>query len=604
MNQNLFIIYAEILLVLGIITLCGFNKSSNKLYKFVCIAFISIPIIFFYFTIFSHTNNIPFKDDYSLLESLYKMICSESFPEWSKAFFQQVNQHRFGFERSVMWLIYKVLGNENIKVQIILGNSFLIGIIYFFYKIFRNINLSNHYFTPLPLLLFNLTYFENAIWGIAAIQNTSVIFLALLTIHFLALPFKNSFYYSILFAIITLFTSGNGIAIWLVGILILFVQNRLKNLGIWILIMISIFSFYFMYDYEIIPSNKVNLIKHPFLNIQYTLAFWGNVFFRNIPHSDFGHRYWDILLCILTGIFLTVIILILFRKVFKNKSHNLSYITILITGGMLFLSFTGLMLVLSRPIEINILFGGEILSRRYMLFGSVFLGLGYLGLLYLLEKKKSFQKLGLICFIPIGLILNISSYYTSLSDVYKQQQELKLDGYYWKNHKMLLSFGEKYGEKIGYNHPTYMINLITKLDSSGIYKLLQTESLPVANLIRISNSNTAKKFEGKIDTAMSRGITIARENREIILFKGIKKSKNQSIQYFALKSQNNVFLFPAVPKRNSIKDCLITQSLNSHEFNYEIWKAKFPSDNYEVWLIEKDNQNNLIPLYTQKIIKL
>jgi hypothetical protein len=604
MTPNLLLYYSEILLILSLITIFSINKISNNIPRYSSYALIGLPIIFFFYIIFSYTDNVPFKDDYSLLESIYNMEFATSFSEWNKAFFKQVNQHRFGFERSIMWLIYKLLGTENIKVQIIIGNSFLLGILYLLLKIFKNFNLSIIYFTPLPLLIFNLTYFENATWGIAAIQNTPIIFFAFLTVHFLSLNHKNSFYLAILFATITLFTSGNGLAIWFVGILLLGIQNRWKKLGLWVFVMICLFTFYFLYDYEIIPSEKANLLKHPFLNLQYILAFWGNVFYQNISHPDLGHRYLDIILCILNGLFLTAIMGLLIWEIAKNRFQNLSYITLTLIGGMAFLACTGLMLVLSRPLEIKIIYGGEILSRRYMLFGAVFLCLGYLGFLFLTQKTKLLQKFGLICFIIISFSLNISSNYTSLSDVYKQYQELKLDGYYWKNHQMLLSFGEKYGEKIGYNHPTYMINLINKLESSGIYQLSQSEILPLIKLIRNSNAINSKIFDGKIDTTIAVGNTIAREKKVRISFNGLKYSKKQSLSFIVLKSQKNIFIIPAISKTNSLKDCISTQSFNGSKFYYDTWKAKFPSDIYEIWVIEEDGQNNFIPLFCNKTIQL
>jgi hypothetical protein len=604
MEQNLFVFYSEILLFLGIISMMKFNKNSISNYSLLWITISSIPIFFFYYIIFINTVNIPFQDDYSLLDSIYQMETSTTFVEWLKAFFKQINQHRFGFEKGVMWLIYRVFNSENIKVQIIIGNSFLLGILFLLLKIFDNYKLPILYFIPIPLLLFNLTYFENAIWGIAAIQNTPIIFFALLTVYFLSLNSIKYFYWALIFATITLFTSGNGIAVWLVGILIIIFQKNWKNLIIWAVMMFCFFTVYFIFDYEIISSDRTNLLKHPFFNFQYLLTFWGNIFFQNIPHPDVGHRYLDIFLCIVTGSFLAIIIIGLLVNIYKNSFQGSSKVTINLFGGMLFLACTGLMLVLSRPTEVNVLFGGEILSRRYMIFGAVFLCIGYLSYLFLTMKNKNFQKLGLITFLLMGLFINISSYYTSLSDVYKQKEELKLDGYYWKNHRMLLSFGEKYGEKIGYNHPTYMIDLINKLDSSGIYKLSQSEILPLISLIKRTNYKSAKVFEGKIDTSMSIGKTIGRENKERILFKGNKKSGNQHIKYVVLKSQQNIFLLPCVPVTNSILKCLSTQKLYSSDFNYETWKAKFPVDNYEVWVLEKDNQNNYIPLYCRKNLQL
>ena len=604
MNINLFIAYGELTLVISLAIFYSINAKSEQKSNYFWFAFMTLPIVYFYYTVFSYTDNIPFKDDYTLLASIYQMEFSSNFSDLSESFFKQVNQHRFGFERIVMWIIFKVSDNENIKAQIIIGNEFLLGILYIFLKIFKNLKLSYAYFIPIPFILFNLTYFENATWGIAAIQNTPIIFFAFLTIHFLFLENKYSFYGAIFFAIITLFCSGNGIAIWFIGILLLTLQNRKQNLAIWGLIMIFLLSFYFLYDYEIIPSDRTNLLKHPFLNIQFVLAFWGNVFFQNIPHPFASHPYWDIIMCLFCGIFLATIILLLCWQLFKNRFQKISYNTFLLLGGMAFLACTGLMLVLSRPAEVKILNGGELLSRRYMIFGCAFLCLGYLGYIYLTNGKKLWQKLGLIAFIIIGLFLNLSSYYTSLPDVYKQQQELKLDGYYWKNHRMLLSFGEKYGEKIGYNHPTYMINLLNKLDSTGIYRLTQDESLPLVNLVKYSVADTFPQFEGKIDTATSIGSTIARENKVRILLTGMKSSEEQNIVYFALKSKKNVFLLPAVPKANSVISCFLTQSFTGLEFNYETWAAKFPSDLYEIWVIEKDKVNNFKPIFCRKTIRL
>ncbi|MES2517268.1 MAG: hypothetical protein V4585_04115 [Bacteroidota bacterium] len=605
MNQHLTIIYSELLLVLGVITLLLFQKISSKRFNnYFWYSIISVPIIFFYATIFVFTDNIPFKDDYILLESIYQMKFAPTFMEWGETFFKQVNQHRFGFERTAMWVIYKVFGNENIKAQILIGNAFLIGILYFFIRIFKNLKLTWAYFIPIPLLLFNLTYFENATWGIAAIQNTPIIFFAIITVHLLSINTIRGFVLAILFATITMFTSGNGLAIWAVGGILLLLQSRWKNLLIWFIFAFSLVTFYFLFDYDVISSDKSNLWKHPILNILYILAFWGNIFFENMLHPYTNHYYWDIILCIITGIFLSGIILGLGWKIFKKRFQNLSYIQLTLLGIIAFLACTGLMLVLSRPLDIKIVNGGDILSRRYMLFGAAFISVGYLAYLYLVKENKLLLTVGLFLFIPIGLFLNINSYYTSLPDVYRQQQELILDGYYWKNHKMLLSFGEKYGEKIGYNHPTYMINLINKIDSSGIYKLSEKDVLPFVNLLKSSNSQIAPKFQGTIDTAMSVGSTISQELKERVLFRGKSERQAGDILYFGLKSVKNVFLFPAVPIINSRMDCLKNQSYYSNEFMYETWKAKFPSDIYEIWIIEKDQTKNWQPYFSGKRISL
>ena len=591
------------MLILGLLSFISiFTFFPQKFTKYIYVGIITLPIIFFFFNIFIFTDNIPFKDDYVLLDSIFQMKNADSFSEWLQAFLKQVNQHRFAFERIMMWLIYQVFGSENIKAQIIIGDLFLLGILYFFIDTFRQFKLSWLYFIPVSMLLFNYTYFENATWGIAAIQNTPIIFFALLTLHLLSLQHQKAFYFGVLVAIITMFTSGNGLGIWIVGFLLLIFQKRWKHLGIWFSVAFLMILFYFKYDYLLIPSDRTNLFKHPFLNIWFILAFWGNVFYANIPHPFKIHRYVDILLCIATGIFLVSMILGLIWKIWNSKLQKYSPKTWFLLAGMCFLALTGLMLVFSRPAEIKIYNGGELLSRRYMIFGAVFLCLGYLSYLLYFQNQKKILKLGVFIFIPLSLGINIYSYYASIPDVYRQQQELKLDGFYWENYQMLLTFGEKYEEKMFFNHPTYMKDLVNNLDGSDIYKLSQDEILPFVDLIKRGDKNANEKFKGSIDTTMSKALTIAQESKDKVMFK--VKSEGQNVIYFGLKSVKNVFVFPAVPVPNNFKKALLSQSYYNFEFSYEIWKEKFPSDNYEIWLIEKDELGNIKAVFSGKEIRL
>ena len=592
-----FIFYVEALIFFFVFILIVSNVHFFQYFsKFFYFGLITLPILFFFYNITVSTENIPFKDDYVLLDSIFQMKIASSFSAWLQAFLKQVNQHRFGFERVMMWLIYQVFGSENIKVQIIIGDLFLLGILYFLLKFFRQLNISWLYFIPITLLLFNYSYFENAIWGIAAIQNTPIIFFALLSIYLLSLQTHKTFYFAILVAITTMFTSGNGLGVWLVGILLLATQLRWKELGIWFIVAFAVVLFYFQYNYEVIPSDRSNLFKHPLSNIWFVLAFLGNAFFANIPHPFKIYCYPDIILCILTGVFLVFIMFRLCWKLWMVRFEKYSPNIWFLLAGMSFLALTGLMLVFSRPVEIKIYNGGELLSRRYMIFGAVFLCLGYLGYLNLFQKNRNLLKLAIIIFIPLSLGLNIYSYYTSIPDVYRQQEELKLDGYYHKKYQMLLSFGEKYREKMGYNHPTYMINLVNHLDSSDIYKLSQKDIIPVVDLIKKGNRNTSEKFQGSVDTTRSKALTIARESKDRILFK--VKSAGKSMVYFGLKSQEDVFLLPAVPTPNDFKKCVLNQSYYDFEFSYEIWQAKFPTDNYEFWVIEKDEMGKLKAVYS------
>ena len=128
--------------------------------------------------------------------------------------------------------------------------------------------------------------------------------------------------------------------------------------------------------------------------------------------------------------------------------------------------------------------------------------------------------------------------------------------------------------------------------------------LAVEDYLRVIRYKTAKLFEGKIDTVITHGNIISRETKEKILFRGSNKVKSQNIKFIALKSQQNVFLIPAIPTVNSIYKCFVNQTLFNSNFEYEIWKAKLPADIYEIWTIEKNEDSNFIPLFCNKVIKL
>jgi hypothetical protein len=577
---------------------------SFKISSYFLWVYMILPILFFYYIIITFTENVPYVDDYVLLDSFAKMQTANTFNEWLTALLKQVNQHRFGFERIVMWLIYKAFGTENIKAQILIGNTFLLGILYLLVKIFKQFHLPWYYFSPIPFLLFNFTYFENAIWGIAAIQNTPIIFFALLTVHLLCLQTRYSYYFAIIVGILTMFTSGNGMAIWLIGIVLLTLQKKWTKLLFWVITTIGFVAFYFFYHYEMIPDQRHNLLLHPFLNGLYILAFWGNIFFENKPHLVSFQYQWDIVRCILVGIFLSIVILGLLWQVFKKKFSDLPYELTVLLGGIAFLACTGMMLVINRPLDYNIINGGRILSYRYMLFGAVLICLGYLSYLYLVRANLYLLRGGILIFTMIGFYLNFSSYSDSFLNAYRQQQELVLDGYYWKKHKMLLSFGEKYGDKLGYNHPTYMINIMKRVDSLGIYSSSDDKVLPLVQQISVMNAKTSQIFNGEIDTTLSIRATVVQGDKAWITFTGKNNDVGKNITYFALKSLNNVFLYPAIANPLSIKDCILNQNSSNSTFSYDTWKAKVPSDDYEIWVVEKDKNQLWKPLFCNKIIKL
>src|SRR5690606_32116296 len=63
-----------------------------------------LAIAYFFFIIYKLTTSYAFTDDYNLLDSFHRMLYAEKPIDKIKAFFEQVNEHRFAFERVLMSL--------------------------------------------------------------------------------------------------------------------------------------------------------------------------------------------------------------------------------------------------------------------------------------------------------------------------------------------------------------------------------------------------------------------------------------------------------------------------------------------------------------------
>jgi hypothetical protein len=578
-----------ILLTLGF-SLGFFLKSFRPAQKYLGWLLILLPIGYFYWTIDLHILDVPFVDDYDLLQSILDMTSNIPFIDKVKALFSQINQHRFAYERIVMWLILVVNGAENITLQIIVGDALLIGILYLFFLIFEREGISWHFLIPVSFMLFNLVYYENANWGIAAIQNTSLLFFALLSAYALGSENNRSWYLALITALIASFTSGSGLLTWFIGAAILIFQKKYKKLSIWLASAAAVFLFYFLFDYQIIHSGNQSPLNHPVYNLSFLLAFWGNVLYLDKQHPVISGNYYDIAACVALGIGIGLVFCAwLVRIVRYNTSMRT---TSFITGSLMFTMGTGAMLVLSRPIDYYVTYGGELFSRRYMIFGVVLLIAAYIALLIMTKNTKRLAGFLGITGMVFALGLNFFSYFASISKVRKQYETLSLDGHYWRNYGMAMSFGNRFGEKLFWNHPTRMTSLIRNLETSNIYKLPETVLPVVSNQI---TSTLAKPiaFDGKFtsSTEIRDNFWLGKPSDFIQLAYSEAPESTFTPVYFQLKSANHLFILPAYPLANKWGDFLVRHTYYSNNYEYSFFADKFLPGSYEVWVVGKGSSD-------------
>ena len=587
LNNSYLFEYFVVVLVLLLFFGAAFFFKSEKLKNWFGIGLLIAPIIYFFLTLDAFIINVPLSDDYNLLETIYNFKNESDFVSAVKILFEQVNQHRFAFERIIMLIMVFFTGTVNIKFQIILGNLFMLGILYLFFRTFKKERISWFYFIPVPYVLFNLVYYENAFWGIAALQNTPLIFFAFLSSYGVSRQDKYGWILGAIAALITTFVSGSGLLAWIVGAIILTLQKRYKLLAYWLIIAVGVFLFYFFFDYYFITSEGEKVWKHPIFNTIFLLGFWGNALYLDVPHPTISVFYKDMVLCVFLGIGIGILFCTWLLRIFLSKKPQWNDWFLL--GAFMFVMGTGAMFVISRPLNNFLMYGGSIFSRRYMIFGVVLLATAYLVLIIATKNFKYINRvaagLGLVSFI----FLNFFSYFSSIPQIRRQYEDLSLDPFYWENYNAFLTTGNNFGDVPFWNHPTRMKNLIKGLEASGLSKIHDSNQFPEFRKVLLETENKTEIYKGKFDVKVDYRHDGFNNLVKHLTFQ-TEKDSDLLPSYFILASKDHTIILPALPVANSLMNFLATRTYYDDKvYQYPLFRTKLPAGKYDVWIMSAKN---------------
>lgn len=596
-NPHLFEYYSVVVALLLLFGATFFIEKMKPWRQWLGLGLIAVPVVYFFILLDAHLVNIPYTDDFNLLETVQKLRNAGSFIEMLKALFEQVNQHRFGFERIVMLIMFLLTGSVNIKTQIIIGDLFMLGIGYLLYLSIKKEGISWYWFIPVPYILFNLVYFENAYWGIAALQNTPLIFFAMLTAYGLAREDEKGFRIALIAALLTTFTSGSGLLAWIVGMVILAFQKRFKNLLWWVAGSVAVLLFYFFFDYQFISSPGEKVWDHPVFNAIFVLAFWGNALYLDVRHPLVPAFHKDMVACVVLGAGIALVFALWAIRLLLARKPAWSEWFLL--GAMMFIMGTGAMFVISRPINDYVMYGGTAFSRRYMIFGVVLVAVCYVCVVVVLKNYKPWKSLAAVIAMVLFLALNFVSYFTSIASIRKLHDELVIDSYFWKNYKTFLTVGELFTDIPFWNHPTRMRDLIIGLESNGITDFYQFYDMPAEeDLIRQTASKTP--FAGSFDAQFQYRNGDYNRYMKYFKFSVTPEKEQRETFYIVLESARHAIVLPAVPQANTVSDFLQKASYYSNNYQYALYKPKLPEGKYRAWIMSRNNSRKWESFYTGK----
>ena len=180
---------------------------------------LAVPVVAFVYVWYRYAVNVPKWDDHALKAFLLNLEHETTLTGKIYQVFRQHNEHRIVWDRLITWLDYTLFGELNYVRLMAVGNLGLAGLLAIFGLVLRQSGRSVWYVVPVACLLFNLAQWENMFWGMAALQNFTV--LAWVATSIYLLTYTRHWPAGLGTAVLTTITGGNGMIVWPVTLAIL-----------------------------------------------------------------------------------------------------------------------------------------------------------------------------------------------------------------------------------------------------------------------------------------------------------------------------------------------------------------------------------------------
>ncbi len=414
------------------------------------------------------------------------------------------------------------------------------------------------------LLFFQFQYWEGSSWAIAAFFIFFGLLFSFLALYFIITGSNADFIFSVVFATIAAFTAGNGLIVFPVAALLIYIRNGFsKTFFIWLVTGILIFFSYF-WKY-ITPADQTPIIKtlseKPLKVMLFFLSYLG-ANFKQVP--SYGN-----VLSTIAGIIFILILIYLFNKKYYN-------INPLISGIILFLFLTMAANSIAR------VDGGFI--PRYNIFSTIFLICISIAIIEIFSGK--IKVVHLILFFSFCVIFNIYSFLVNFNYIKKMN--------YTITEGAILAKAGDY-------------SLLIYPDSSNVRKLLQAgEQKNIYHIPDFSYGDVTASdisIQGKKETGDIENEYNNFQNTEDYLYiNGWINTKNKLLNkntkiYIILKSDNNTFIFNTYPmRRKELKENNMSRTEElSYSFVLLKKDMKLPSGNYTIgFYIESEGQYHLL----------
>jgi hypothetical protein len=567
-----------------------------------------IPIFIFYRFVFAHSINVPYLDDFQILNTIVRV--QDNPQQWWKILSENFNGHRFAEIKLLVWLDYLIEGHINFRTLCIFGSFFLLGFWGFCVKIIKENNIPLFYLLPFTLIIFQPIFHRNIFWMLSCLQYQQSIFFTIAAYYFLAKYTTASFTISVILGIIHTQINGNAVYIYILGALIPLYQGRYKMTLIYCTIGLITGIFFYRGMPTVVGlagySIQDLITSNPKAIFGSLGGFLGGAIYQftknNAIIATFGFVIFSIIALTL-AIFIFLLIKHKFKKfILKSERSDgilLKYdevfrqrIIIILMAGSLLLTAVGV--AISR----GIFHGGVMLVERYYLYSVISIGITYLLAIMLTEGR--FRMLVGIIALPLSVFFCWHSYYQAIPQVIYFEKTHEADIYDLKNHRTTnnkmfgfsaetLSLFEKSLARKIYNFPA------SRFDS-----LKDKLAQPSINQGDVLPSLEFKQTEENIN--VYGGVRVIHFYNEKFM---LSQSNEENTFFIVLKNEENNETYLIAPFRFAAfrKDFMFKNQVFGSGFSFVIQQDSVKKGRYRIGLLIFENGKTEIK-YTDNLINV
>lgn len=509
------------------------------------------------------TVNIPWWDDFhGIILPVYDLFTEKSFLEKFKKFVSLNNEHRVINDRIFTLLIYLLTGKFELKALALFGFVNLIAIFLILVKVLRMQKTTWMAVLPVLFLIFHAQYYESLQSLMVPFQNFSVILYMLLSLYFLA--FRKGFVWGFVFALAAIFSHGNGILVFILGALLLLVNQKYRQTAVWVLLSLITVLIYFWGYSKPEWANKavVSPWQNPFAAIRYGFEFLGAYSLNGVEISTgltssslkqlfpqvFGFAVVVIWVYLVLKKYPLSNIKTSLQKLKDNKADQF-----LLAMAAFFLA-TGVIMGLTRT-------GFPVLSR-YTINSSFFL-IAVWGFYITNYSEKGSKLVSLMAFG--GLLL---TYYNATTKANAFKQNSITDAV---NYQINGTWANGYSDS---SHVSRVNPLLRAPLESGAYIFPKSE---LDNFTRWNTqTNRANQDFSIVDN--------------YLIISGTAKSD----VFFTLESEKHQFIFPANKLRSNLKTLILQRAYYTDLYRTAFPINVIPTDNYRIFRIERTDKDQFV----------